>query len=118
MQRRAEVRRERKCSRRKKEILYRGAVKRRTVGWKRSVADDNHVETRVKKYFNTREVTVRAPGKAEDVCPPLARRVKIMSNLGPQGSGRGLIAISGLTIVAIVSNNVNLEGEKFDSTAL
>ena len=92
-------------------------MKRRTVGWKRSVADDNHVETRVKKYFNIGEVTVRAPGKAEDVCPPLARRVKIMGNLGPQGSGRRLLAILGLAIVAIVSNNVTLAGEKFDSTA-
>jgi hypothetical protein len=32
LQMRAGERRERKCSRRKKKILYRGAVKRRTVG--------------------------------------------------------------------------------------
>ena len=78
MQRKAEVRRERKCSRRKKEILYRGAAKRRTVGWKKCVEDDNHVEAGVKKYFNIGEVMVRAPEKAEDVCPPLARRVNVV----------------------------------------
>jgi hypothetical protein len=112
LQRRAGERRERKCSRKKKEILYRGAAKRRTVGWKKCVTDDNHVETRVKKYFNTGEVTVRAPGKAEDVCPPPTRRVKIMDNLGPQGSGRKLLAIFGFAIVAIVSNNVTLSERK------
>ena len=48
----AEERRERKCSTKKKGILYRGAVKRRTVGWKKCAAYDNHVETGVKKYFN------------------------------------------------------------------
>jgi hypothetical protein len=86
-------------------------VKRRTVGWKKCAADDNHVETGVKKYFNIGEVTVRAPGKAEDVCPPPARRVKIMDTLGPQGSGRKLLAIFGLEIVAIVSNNVTFAGK-------
>ena len=85
LQRRAGERRERKCSRKKKEILYRGAAKRRTVGWKKCVTDDNHVDTRVKKYFNTGEVTVRAPGKAEDVCPPLARRVNVVETMDPQG---------------------------------
>ena len=112
LQRRAGERRERKCLRKKKGILYRGAAKRRNVGWKNCAADDNHVETGVKKYFNTGEVTVRAPGKAEDVCPPPARRVKIMDKLGPQGSGRRLLAIYGLAIVAIVSNNVTLAEEK------
>ena len=111
-QMKAGERRERKCSRKKKEILYRGAVKRRTVGWKKCAADDNHVETGEKKYFNIGGVTVRAPGKAEDVCPPPARRVKIMDNLGPQGSGRKLLVIFGLAIVAIVSNNVTLAEEK------
>ena len=112
LQRRAQERRERKCSRKKKEILYRGAAKRRTVGWKKCVADDNHVEAGVKKYFNIGEVTIRAPEKAEDVCPPPARRVKIMDNLGPQGSGRKLLAIFGFAIVAIISNNVTLSETK------
>ena len=85
-------RRERKCSRRKKEILYRGAAKRQTVGWKKCVEDDNYVEVGVKKYFHIGKVTVRAPEKAEDVCPPLARRVKIVDQLGPQGSGRRPVA--------------------------
>ena len=44
LQRRAGERRERKCSRKKKGILYRGAAKRRTVGWKKCAADDDHVE--------------------------------------------------------------------------
>ena len=72
LQRKAGERHERKCSRKKKEILYRGAAKRRTVGWKKCAADDNLMETGVKKYFNIGEVTVRAPEKAEDVCPPPA----------------------------------------------
>jgi hypothetical protein len=63
-------------------------MKRRTVGWKKCVTDDNHVETRVKKYFNTGEVTERVPEKLENMCPPLARRVNQMRNLDPQGSER------------------------------
>jgi hypothetical protein len=44
LQRRAEERRERKCWRKKKGTLNRGAAKRRTVGWKKCAADDVHVE--------------------------------------------------------------------------
>lgn len=43
-QRKAEVRRERKCERRKTMTLSRGAVNRCTVGWRNCEMDDVHVD--------------------------------------------------------------------------
>jgi hypothetical protein len=56
LRRRVQQRRERRCPRRKKEILYRGAAKRRTIGSKNASQMISHVEARVKKYFNIEEL--------------------------------------------------------------
>jgi hypothetical protein len=44
LERRAEVRRERKGERRKKKTLNRELANRRTVGWKNCEMDDVHVD--------------------------------------------------------------------------
>ena len=36
------------------------------------------------RRWNGTGVTERAPGKAEDVCPPLARRVNMVGTMDPQ----------------------------------
>ena len=52
---------------------------------------------------------MRAPGKAEDVGPPLARRVKLMRILGPQDREREQYSrFLDTVVVAIVSSDVTL----------
>ena len=70
------MRRKRRSEPRLKKGLYRNQAKHCTVGWKKCEGDDNHVEMRVKKYFYIDEFTDRVPEKGENMCPPLARRVR------------------------------------------
>src|SRR5215213_8904914 len=69
LQRGTDVRRKRRSEPRLKKGLYRNQAKHCTVGWKKCEGDDNHVETRVKKYFYIDEVTERARKRGEHVSP-------------------------------------------------